>query len=446
MASGALRALCGQIGRLAAVLLPLAAFQAHAADAEAEQARTGGRTESNWNLGPFFQYRRAAPGASSFWAVRPLWSQVDAPASGTFACDGLWPLGTYHEHNNADWWRAALVVYGDGRGDGPEWSFNVFPLWFSGCDRKDNGYWGFFPFYGHHPHFLFMDDWDFVLWPAWQSYSVKGVRSRSVLWPFVTWRDSPREGAGVWPFYGTATQRESDHGYLLWPFVTWADYREDRDTSGSGSSWMFWPFYGRIRRARESQTLVLPPFFSYAATDKATRWRMPWPLVDVLRSSVRDRISVWPFYETVDGYSYADGGRKEKVEERTRRYGWYLVEDSELESGRTLETRFSVFPFWTSERRYAKAKDGSRREVASYTRVWPFWSSTTEKGRSRQRVLELSPIRHSEGLERNWSPFWTFWECRDRPDGRKRHSLFWHLVTWHTGERTAHHGLEEKIR
>ncbi len=411
--------------------------QASAADVEAEQARIEGRTESNWNLGPFFQYRRATPGPSSFWAIRPFWSQVDAPASDTFTCDVLWPLGTYHWHNKADWWHAALIVYGDGRDDDPSWSFNVFPFWFSGCDRQDEGYWGFFPFYGHHPHFFFMDDWDFVLWPVWQSYSVKGVRSRSLFWPFVTWRDAPRSGTGVWPFYGTATQRESEHGYLLWPFVTWADYSEDRDTSGLGSSWMFWPFYGQIRRARESQTLVLPPFFSYAETDKATRWRMPWPFVDVLHSSVRDRISVWPFYETIDGYSYADNGRKEKVEERTRRYGWYLVEDSELESDRTLVTRFTVFPFWTSERRYVKGKDGSRKEVAAYTRVWPFWSSATENGRSRQRALELNLIRHSEGFDRNWSPFWTFWECRDRPDGRTRHSLLWHLITWHTGERAA---------
>ena len=417
--------------------LALTLVSAIASDVEAERARIGGRTESNWNFGPFFQYRRAASGPSSFWAVRPFYSQVDAPGSDTFACDVLWPLGTYHDHNKADWWRALLVAYGDSREDSPAWSFNLFPIWFSGCDRKDEGYWGLFPLYGHHPHFLFMDDWDFVLWPIWQSYTVKGVRSRAVLWPFVTWRDTPRAGTGVWPFFGTATQRESEHGYLLWPLVTWASYQEDRDTSGAGSSWMFLPFYGQVRRARESPTLVLPPFFSYAKTDKATRWRMPWPLVDVLRSSVRDRISVWPFYETIDGYSYADKGRKDKVEERTRRYGWYLVEDSELESARTLETRFTVFPFWTRERRFTKEKDGTRTEVASYTRVWPFWSSETQKGRSRQRVLELNPIRHSEGLDRNWSPFWTFWESWDRPDGRTRHSLFWHLITWHTGERSV---------
>ena len=406
-----------------------------AADGEAQRARTGGSGRSHWHFGPFFEYRRAEPGPASWWAIRPLYSQVRDPATDTAVHDFLWPLGTFHSHNGAEWWRF-LNAYGDSREDDPAWSFNFFPLWFSGCDRKDGGYWGLFPIYGTHPHFLLMDDWEFVLWPVWQTYTVKDVRSRAVLWPLVTWRDAPRSGTGVWPLYGTATRRESEHGYLLWPIATWADYRKDRDTPGAGSSWMFWPLYGQIRRAREEQTLVLPPFFSHARTDSATRWRTPWPLVEVLHSPVRDRIVVWPFYEAVDGYSYAGKVRKEKVEERTRRYGWYLVEDSELETERTLETRFTVFPFWTSERRFAKRKDGSRTEVASYTRIWPFWSSATENGLSRQRVLELNPIRHSEGFDRNWSPFWTFWECADKPDGRTRHAIFWHLVTWHSGEKS----------
>ena len=76
-----------------------------------------------------------------------------------------------------------------------------------------------------------------------------------------------------------------------------------------------------------------------------------------------------------------------------------------------------------------------RKEVASYTRLWPFWSCETKKGLSHHRVLELVPIRHTEGIDRNWAPFWTFWECRDRPDGRTRHSVFWNLITWHTGEK-----------
>jgi hypothetical protein len=281
-----------------------------------------------------------------------------------------------------------------------------------------------------------MDDWQFFLWPIWQTYTVKDVRSHGVLWPFVTWRDAPRSGVGVWPIWGTTHQRESDHGYFLWPIVTWASYDEDRDTPGAGWSWMGWPLYGQIRRARESQDLLLPPFFSYTRTDSATRGRVPWPLVEVLRSTTRDRMSIWPFWESVHGYPYVSG-KERKPEEETWRVGWQLMECTTLTTDRTREDRFNFFPFWTHETRSSQTKDGVRQEVASYTRLWPFWSCETKKGLSYHRVLELVPIRHAEGIDRNWSPFWTFWECRDRPDGRTRHSIFWSFITWHTGEKKA---------
>lgn len=415
-----------------AAVAALACFPLAAADVEAEEARTGGKGRSHWHVGPFFEYRRADPGPATYWAVRPFYSQVRDPATRTVTRDVLWPLGAYHYHNDASWYRA-LIAYGDARDSDPSWSFNVFPLWFCGKDRTGDGYWGAFPLYGEHPHFLFMDDWQFFLWPIWQTYTVKDVRSHGVLWPFVTWRDAPRPGVGVWPIWGTARQRESEHGYCLWPLATWASYDEDRDTSGAGWSWMGWPLYGQIRRARESQDLLLPPFFSYARTDSATRWRLPWPLVEVLCSTTRDRISIWPFWESVHGYPYVSG-KERKPEERTWRVGWQLMESTTLTTDRTQEDRFNFFPFWTHETRSSQTKDGVRKEVASYTRLWPFWSCETKKGLSYHRVLELIPIRHVEGIDRNWSPFWTFWECRDRPDGRTRHSIFWNFITWHTGE------------
>lgn len=220
------------LARCAAVAV-LAVLPAVAADMEAEEARTGGKGRSHWHVGPFFEYRRTDPGPATYWAVRPFYSQVRDPATQTVTRDVLWPLGAYHYHNQASWYRA-LIAYGDARDDDPTWSFNIFPLWFCGKDRRDEGYWGAFPFYGEHPHFLFMDDWQFVLWPIWQTYTVKDVRSHGVLWPFVTWRDEPREGLGVWPIWGTARQRESYHGYCLWPIATWASYDEDRDTPGAG--------------------------------------------------------------------------------------------------------------------------------------------------------------------------------------------------------------------
>lgn len=419
----------------AAVLLACATFALGAADGEAERARRGGtHLASNWHVGPFFEYRRAEPGDATFWALRPFYSQVRDPATRTSVYDALWPLVTSHDHADASWWSAFLLFHGDARATDPTWSFDIYPFWFCGADRQDVGYWGFFPLYGHHPHFALMDDWSFVLWPIWHTYEVKGVRSHAVCWPFVTWRDAPRAGVGVWPFYGEARLRESQHRYVLWPLVTWATYDEDRDTSGAGSSWWFLPFYGEVRRARESQTMILPPFFSYTETDGARRWRLPWPLVDLESTTTRERISVFPFWEQVRGFSFAgatsEGAPRAKgaVEERTWRVGWKWIENTELTTDRTRERRFDFFPFVTWERRrFAASED-------SYFRLWPFWSSETVAGRTRQRTLELLPIRHIEGVERNWAPFWSLWERDERPDGRTRYSLLWNFIAWSTSK------------
>ncbi len=387
---------------------------------------------SNWHVGPFFEYRHdAAPqGDATFWALRPFYAQVRDAGARETADDALWPLVSYRSHADAAWWHAFLLAFGDTRDNDPSWSFNLVPFWSSGTDRKGNDYWGFFPFYGHHPHVFLVDDWDYVLWPIWHSYSVKGVRSRAVLWPFVTWREAPREGFGVWPFYGAARLRESHHHYALWPLVTWAHYDEDRDTSGAGTSWWALPFYGEVRRARERQTLVIPPFFSYTETPVARRLRVPWPLVDLEASTTRDRISIWPLWEQLRGYSYATNGNARAtgpVEERTWRFGWKLIERTVLSTERTRETRFTFFPFITWERRESRSAPDE-----TYFRFWPFYSAETKRGRTRQRALELIPIRNVDGLERTWAPFWTLWSRDERPDGHTYHTLLWNILFWRT--------------
>ena len=428
---------------LSAIIAVISVFAASAAAlprTPAEDARRGAKREASFNFGPFFEYRRARapevglpPSAArlkTYWAFRPFYSQVRNETHGVVERDFLWPIATSHSIADGMWWRA-LIAYGSSRSDEPSWTFNLFPIWFSGCDRHDDGYWALFPLYGTHPHFLFMDDLTFALWPIYHDYSVKGVRSHAVLWPLVSWKDSPRGSIGIWPFWGTAHLRESQHSYVLWPLVTWASYGEDRDTSGRGVSGMFWPLYGCVNREREKQHLILPPFFSYTLTDSTERLRCPWPLVDLERGSRRDRISVFPFYESIAGYSFSD----RRKEESTRRFGWKLVEISELVTENTREDTFSVFPFFTLERRWTKKRgtaDFPEEPSDSYLRIWPFYSSSTSGGRTARRALELMPIRHSEGFDRNWAPFWTFWSSDTRPSGRTRHSLFWKIITWHT--------------
>ena len=356
-------------------------------------------------------------------ALRPLWSS-DEVAQTT---DVVWPLFTSHR----DWWRFCWFIHSQ-EGEGQSCQFDVMPFWFNGTDRRGNDYWGLFPLWGRHPHILFLHDWEFALWPLWMRYRMprpsgeKWMTSSVVLFPFFHWRD---DGAwGVWPLCGLGRQRESDHAYALWPLVTWADYRSDRDTAGAGKSWMVWPIWGDVSRERESQWMFLPPFFSFAETTspvwsargnscKEIRLRCPWPFFEVESGVRRDRLNIFPFYEQVDDKRISDG----KPHGGVTRFGWRLAEFYRSPEGECEESR--IFPVWLKNR--------------THLRLWPFWSTTVvdQAGEVRaSRCLELFPIRWVPAVDRNWAPFWTFYESVSNPVCTE-HSLFWGLFKWRSFNR-----------
>ena len=378
-----------------------------------------------FEVGPFYQQTDA--GAA---ALRPFWSR-DGETT-----DVLWPVFTAHR----DWWRFCWFVHYQETTAGG-YQFEVMPLWFNGRassdrspsttgeddrrlanDLDDSPYWGLFPIWGYHPHFLLMYDVKFCLWPLWTQYKMPRPREKrwmttnAVLFPFFHWRD---DGAwGFWPVYGVNHQRESDHQYVLWPIVTWVDYRPDRDTAGEGTSWMVWPLYGRVRRARERQDLFIPPLFSWAETYSKSwaarlnsapemRLRCPWPIFEWESGASRNRLSIWPIFERVDWRSYDKGDEAGSV----TRFGWKLVE--------LYDDETRVFPFWTSRR------DGS------FFRLWPFWEAETRGGVTASRLLALFPIRWVESVDRNWAKFWTFYESVEDPIATD-HSLLWGIIRWRT--------------
>lgn len=357
-------------------------------------------------VGPFWQQRPA----DDFYALRPVAAVEERTV------DVLWPLFTSHD----GWWRFAFLAYWHSRPEDDSYQFSLLPFWFNGRDSSGQTYAGFFPVAGYHPHIATLYDAEFALWPLWHSYKKPRGRdwlvTHSVLFPFFSWRSDGSWGA--WPLYGVNHARESDRRYALWPLATWASYRQDRDTAGEGWSWMFWPLYGQVRRERESQDLFLPPLFSYAEVrrrgwegEPGVRIRCPWPFFELESSPQRERISVWPFYEKVtdNAYDRRDG---REIASTVTRFGWKLVE--------LYDDETRVFPFWASR------KDGS------YLRVWPFWESAVDGGGIRRsRFLSLFPVRWVPAIDRNWSKFWTFYECESYPLGAD-HSLFWGIVRWHT--------------
>lgn len=351
-------------------------------------------------VGPFWQ-----KGPGDFRAIRPFWSEQSETT------DVLWPVFTCHR----DWWRFCLFVHNQWNLKSDAYQFEIMPLYWQGRTRFDESYWGLFPIWGHHPHIVLMEDVDFCLWPLWMKYRKlrpsegRYLTTNSVLFPFFHWRD---DGSwGFWPFYVCNRQRESFHQTALWPLVTWAEYERDRDTSGEGYSWMVWPLWASVNRERESQSMFLPPFLSYARTPTGCRYRLPWPLVDIELREGRERVSVFPFWERDKIKAY--GGEEYKCGVITR-FGWKLIELY------PDETR--VFPFWVG------------RDDGSYFRLWPFYESSLIHRRDEvrwRRVLAPMPIRWVDSVDRNWASFWTFYENLETPCYTD-HSLFWGVVKWRT--------------
>lgn len=168
-----------------------------------------------------------------------------------------------------------------------------------------------------------------------------------------------------------------------------------------------------------AEALILPPFFSFAETYSRPwseqgnsapnmRLRCPLPIIEVERGSIRDRTSVFPFWEHIVNRRYRDCAEVDRI----TRFGWSLVE--------LLPDETRVFPFWVS------------RPDDTYFRLWPFYESSKDRcGVNHGRFFSLFPIRWVDGVDRNWAKFWTFYERNETPVD-VRHSLLWSIIRWRT--------------
>ena len=384
----------------------------------AETNRSPDQVVSRFRVGPFFEYRATRDGAT-FWAVRPFYSRVSDLVCDTRVTDVVWPLGTFHRDQEQAWWRM-ILAYGSDRDvnrDDSAWKAALIPFYFQGRTRRGEDYWALFPIYGHIPHMLLMDDIDFVLFPGYLNYEVNRVEREYYLWPIFS-RMGEEQGVtrtGVFPVYGRTQRKESSHLYAFWPFWTSAVYESPRNP---GSSWMLFPVCGQVDRAKEQQWLALPPFFSHAKTDSAERWRMPWPFFERVTTTNSVKRSFWPLY--VDAQN----------EDDRRWYAvWPLGESFTLTSKARRTERSRFFPFYVGETVSEKNKAGEWRETESYTRLWPFFSRESHAGGAKLRALELSLMRYSGGIERNWAPFWTLYE-RGEEGGSVTHDALWGLFQY----------------
>ena len=386
-----------------------------------------GAGETRFRLGPFFEWRSSEERMETF-AIRPFfaWERSRINARDT-DMEVVWPL-THFGWRGDEYHSRWLIAFYEDRDvtdrTTSDWSFQLPPLWMNGTD-KGNSYWGLFPIYGHVPRMLFLEDFQWTLFPLWLRYRTAGSRSiyrEYILWPFFSLKHDPDVTRwGLWPLFGTKSEPDFDSFYVAWPFYQSYDYHR-RNHNGTG--WMLWPLWMRIDTDTEQGWGTLSPLFSYqTTTDGAMRLRAPWPLFERYTDPKESTWMFWRFW----GMTH-----------RGTRDGWWFLHPitvSQRQKTENLYTRrFRVWPFYVTEENHGYDFAGTPHLQSRHWRIWPFFASSWNATEGlRRRSLVLFPIRDVPAVERNWAPFWTFYSAEQKPGSDAvRHELLWGLIKWTT--------------
>jgi hypothetical protein len=366
---------------------------------------------------------------TSFFALRPFFSWEANPkeASRDIDMDVLWPLSHSAWRNRSFQSRFLIALWHEENGNGVEeddYYFTLPPLWIHGRQEGKN-YAGCFPIGGYIPKIFMIEDVRWALFPLWLNFRTGGSRATPrnyFLWPFFSLKhDADQTRWGFWPIYGTKWEPGVHSRYILWPF--WTDATYDSKTK-QGSAWMLWPLFESVQTNRESTVGVIPPFFRYTKTTNGTRnLRMPWPLFELYSDPNEFTVKSWRFWG---------------VTHRGTRNAWWccypILRHTDQTTRSQVVSQTQFWPFYTNDSAYEYDANGNKQLVSSYFRLWPFYSSSYHKEEGRRtRSLEVLPIRDAPGLERNITPFFTFYQATQKP-GEKEvlHELFWGLIWWHT--------------
>ena len=385
--------------------------------------------EAHFRFGPFFEWRSEDALGMTRFAIRPFyaWEQSTLnPADEDMEI--AWPLTHFSWRGDARQWRLIWSFWWERdrtERTSRDYSFAIPPLWVNGRMDETDNYWGLFPIWGRMPRVFLLEDVQWRLFPLWMRYrtgGTQGVYRDYFLWPFLSLKhDADRTRWALWPLYGTKRERGVDSRFVLWPF--WND-RTFTAPNHRGSAWMLWPLWESVDTDTEWGGGFLSPFFQWRHTsDGAFLLRCPWPLFERYSDARESTWKSWRFWGMTT---------------RGSRAGWWFLHPIMVSERQHTVNRYTFhrrfWPFYVEEETHGYDARGNSRLESSHFRIWPLFASDyTEQEGLRRRSLILFPIRDVPAIERNWSPFWTFYTATQKP-GEKEvlHELFWGLIWWHT--------------
>jgi hypothetical protein len=392
----------------------------------------GERTEA---VGPFFYDQQKD--SEKIWAIPPFFSFDADPAVESREDDFLYPLLTYENYGKEYRWQIfQLFSFAGGQepDDNGKKRFTLFPFYFQQRSPDTNkNYTALFPIYGHINGRLFRDKIFFVMFPVYGQTQKRDVVTDNYLYPFFHLRHGDGlRGWQFWPIVGNehkdvttqtngfgdvSTNPGHDKFFALTPF-----YFKVADGLGTGDpekSWGVLPFYAQLRSPLRDSTSVLWPFFCRIDErgKKYHEWQGPWPFVIFTRGEGKTTSRVWPLFSqshnaTIESDSYL----------------WPFYKFHRLHADPLDQQRTRVM-FYLYENTVEKnTQTGAQKQRVD---MWPFFTWHRDfNGNSRLQLLALlEPVLPgNRGIERNWSPLWSFWRSENNPKtGASSQSLLWNL-------------------
>jgi len=376
-------------------------------------------------LWPFLQ-SHSSPGVRQF-AFRPLLNWRTEETSGlrgnVFEVQALWPLFLYRRTEGVNRLKTRLYpVFFHRRFQRPEGELETdtafLPLLFAGDSEKLGSYFALFPFGGVLKGFFSQDKIRFFLFPLYAEAWKGEHHSRHILWPIFKYgKGGGRSSLRVFPFFGWKEKENWNKKlFILWPFF--ARVQEWLGTEHPTDSWFFLPFYGRQQTPFGRISYYLFPFFSYQRNERPGNryraWTMPWPFYQGMRGDRYWKTAFWPFWGR---YRVGDHYEKEILA-----YPFYS--SFATHTPRTLSRRRYILPLYWD--RHIFDLDG--KELEKRLKLWPFFELESDREKNSHFQF-LSPLwfRNPEGMERNYSDFWTLYRHETiAAAGMEVHRVLWY--------------------
>ncbi len=363
-------------------------------------------------LWPFFAWHET-PKTKEFY-FRPFYNKREEKGRGHVEEEFLWPFGhtvTDDGLKNSRFFPFYFYTE-EKKSDGHlEKDFTFLPFLF-GRKKPGESYNAVFPFYGRITKRYGRDEILFIMWPVYTRQKKDEIVVINVLWPFFSY--SKFEGGGgfkFWPFYGHSEKKDKySKTFILWPFYNRQHVKLDqggtydmtlvplfyvREESPAGSTKGAWPFvYTQINKPQ-----------------KYTEKWYPWPFLGERRGE-NDRLDqFWPFY------IFSQHGQR-----KTTNYLWPITWFVENKTTDSTEKSSRVFPlYYQYEEKWDKDKS-----TETYLQAWPFMHATKDRqGNRYTQVVSPIWIRQDAGFQRNWGPFFWFFQGFQNAGGDSSDRYFW---------------------